>query len=704
MTDEQMTNYITSYGDRIAVLSFCQQSTLIAEKDTLLQNLRDKIGARKMRSRTKRAVCSTSGLFQMQGVEMARGRSKAAGRTLRKIEIGWLHFHIDEYQQVRTRNGGGTRHATVDKSTTVSQILEMGKELFFPDGTSTKGVIEDFLFEVCDFKKNLISLDETVGNLYEKTKLKLLRFYMCTKKEETVQYSSEEDCQSPEQPNDMDSTPTARKGSFGEMEDCDDQTLNHLDSSYNHSGVVDFTDPPHSGSTPRQPQPFSSENSGSVPHMDEGDTVVWNPEEDLIGLDDDSDIVVVTLNYDNTEEVVQDDLSSPFGHGSPILLPSARSLFSPQMQTSNMEAGQTGQDSGLIPPEDSHPSSSGLLPQSVSAGNSENLANHLHVSIRRIKVVEDLLAVFMENNLLNQTLKMEFVNERAIDDAGVSREVYTAFWEQFLEQCEGETERVPRLRPDFCESEWQAIGHIWVKGFLDHGVIPVRLSKAFILACVHGIESVDDDVLIPSFLNYLPLVERSAVEKALQGTMDQGDEEDLLDLFTRMGSHFLPPNENIQQAIETMAHKAILQEPKYILDCFSTSMACVQVELADKKSLLSLYEKKKASGKRLLQLFESANVTLSQREQTTFNHLQRFVKNADEDKAEKILRFCTGSSVICVDKILICFNTETGLNRRPVARTCGATLELPCTYSSYPDFRTEFDNILSSNYFEMDII
>lgn len=308
MTDEQMANYITSYGDRIAVLSFCQQSKLNTEKDTLLQNLRDKIGARKMRSRTKRAVCSTSGLFQMQGLEMARERSKAAGRTSRKIEIGWLHFNIAEYQQVRTRNGGGTRHATVDKSTTVSQILEMGKELFFPDGTSTKGVIEDFLFEVCDFKKNRIPLDETVGNLYEKTKLRLLRFYICTKKEETVQYSSEEECQSPEQPNDMDSTPTASKGSFGEMEDlsdCDDQTLNNQDFSYYRSGVVNFTDSLHSGSTPIEPQPFGSENSRSVPHMDEGDTVVWNPEEDLIGLDDDSDIVVVTLNYDNTEEVVQ---------------------------------------------------------------------------------------------------------------------------------------------------------------------------------------------------------------------------------------------------------------------------------------------------------------------------------------------------------------------------------------------------------------
>lgn len=53
---------------------------------------------------------------------------------------------------------------------------------------------------------------------------------------------------------------------------------------------------------------------------------------------------------------------------------------------------------------------------------------------------------------------MDFVNEKATDDAGVSREVYTAFWEKLLEQCKGETERVPRLRPDFCGAEWQAVG------------------------------------------------------------------------------------------------------------------------------------------------------------------------------------------------------------------------------------------------------
>nr|XP_004562696.3 uncharacterized protein LOC101464921 [Maylandia zebra] len=382
-----------------------------------------------------------------------------------------------------------------------------------------------------------------------------------------------------------------------------------------------------------------------------------------------------------------------------------RSLAMSNMQVIHEGAAQIPQDNGLNSIAKSLPlrSSKQRFPSS-STGNSGSPESPRTVLIRRIKVVEDLLVVFKDKSIMTVTLKMDFVNERGIDDAGVSREVYTAFWEQFVEQCEGETERVPRLRPDFCEAEWQAVGQIWVKGFLDHGVFPVRLSKAFILACIHGIDSVSIDILMTSFLNYVAPVERSAVENALQGTMGESDEEDLLDLFTRMGSNSLPPKNNMQLAIERMAHKAILQEPKYIVDCFSTPMAGLQQKLSDKERVLSLYETKKATGKRVLQLFETTNMVLSQRERITFKYLQHYVKTADETKAEKILRFCTGSSVICVDKILVSFNAETGLRRRPVGHTCDATLHIPCTYSSYPEFRTEFDNILSSNYFEMYVI
>lgn len=97
-----------------------------------------------MKSKTKGALCGTSGVFQKRGEGMARQKNSAGEKTSRKIEIGWLHFGRDKYHQVRTSNGGGTRHATLEKTTTVAQILEMGKDLFFPDGQSTKGQADEF--------------------------------------------------------------------------------------------------------------------------------------------------------------------------------------------------------------------------------------------------------------------------------------------------------------------------------------------------------------------------------------------------------------------------------------------------------------------------------------------------------------------------------------------------------------------------------
>lgn len=84
---------------------------------------------------------SAPGVFQRSGEAMARQRNTSAEKTSRMIEIEWLHYGKNEYQQVRTRNGGGTRHASVQKTTTVAQILEMGKDLFFPEGGSTKLMI-----------------------------------------------------------------------------------------------------------------------------------------------------------------------------------------------------------------------------------------------------------------------------------------------------------------------------------------------------------------------------------------------------------------------------------------------------------------------------------------------------------------------------------------------------------------------------------
>ncbi|XP_034048418.1 uncharacterized protein LOC117529683 [Thalassophryne amazonica] len=598
----------------------------------------------------------------------------------------------------------------------------MAKGLFFPNGNSTKGPVEDFTFTICDFKRNQIPMEDTVGNIYEQTKLRLLRFYLCSKEAEVDEdgvfssevFSEEEDLQAAV--HDV-SDPTgdvlelrSSSDSDNEEQAVDFPVLHPISRKQRTSETVAsqsperlhhlYSTPTHTSHSSKQLQPNDGCSEGfEVLGMDE--TVEWDPE-DHTSRESDDNVVVITLNCDQEYEAQSSQHSELLLKGLHFQL--SDDLYTVQKQSAE-ESVQNVQDNGQLPgPPDLPLDSSSQLSPSSTADNLENSGNSQCISVRRIKVVDDLLSVFMDSKIMNINLKMVIVNEKAVDDDGVSREIYTAFWEQFLDYCEGEDERVPRLRPDFWDSEWQAVGRIWVKGLLDHGVLPVRLCKAFILACIHGIDYVDEDILMLSFLNYLPLVERSAVESALQGTMDDSNEDDLMDLFTRMGSHSLPPKNNFKAAIETMAHKAILQEPKYVIDCFAIPMAQVQQKLSDKTSVLCLYDSKQPTGKRVAQLLETTNVMLSQREQTTFNYLQRYIKNADQSKAGQILRFCTGASVICVSKIMVCFNVETGLNRRPIGHTCGATLEVPCTYSSYPEFRSEFDNILSSDYFEMDIL
>ncbi|KAM9436460.1 uncharacterized protein Hap1MRO34_000881 isoform 2-T3 [Clarias gariepinus] len=181
MKDEQLANYLKCYGDRIAVLAYCRQTRPNYNNQSPLQGVRDKMKVRKLRSKAAQKLFLKSSVSSSHGSLLARPKNTNAEKTARKIEIGWLHFCSNGYQQVRTRNGGGTKRITVAKTVTVEQILEMGKDFFFPDGLSTKGPAEHFIFHVCDFKRNKISMGDTVGQLYEQTKLKMLRFYICTK-------------------------------------------------------------------------------------------------------------------------------------------------------------------------------------------------------------------------------------------------------------------------------------------------------------------------------------------------------------------------------------------------------------------------------------------------------------------------------------------------------------------------------------------
>lgn len=88
-------------------------------------------------------------------------------------------------------------------------------------------------------------------------------------------------------------------------------------------------------------------------------------------------------------------------------------------------------------------------------------------------------------------------------------------------------------------------------------------------------------------------------------------------------------------------------------------------------------------------------------ENQCLQYFKQYIKAQESQKSiQRLLRFLTGTDILCVEKIEVTFTKLIGIERRPIAHTCGPTLELPCTHLSYTciEFRYELDNILQSNH------
>ncbi|XP_061743898.1 uncharacterized protein LOC133543377 [Nerophis ophidion] len=698
MTDKELSKYIERYGDRLALRAFCRQRTVTNEesggaetvKSSLMQKLRDRL-------RTPNTVQGT-----------ATGQKNAAKIT-RRVEMGWLHFESGMYHQVRTRKGGGTRNLSVQKSVTMGELLETGKCLFFANGHSSKGLIEDFEFDICDYSHSPVPREVTVGQLYEQTKLKMLRVYTATKSNNILLLSDESSDMEPTQ-----KTPLKARSRTMKTRSLRNKTrrLNEVDHPESSSDL-DLSPSGSMQQNHEQRRETISQSRSATPEMGNTELLHTQPTEDVgshtqqstrrHGSEDDC---LTPVPSQDADQLLSDVSDSPLNPAIQQSLEDSEVKFGPivgddsDSQDTTLPWNPHDLSSMQHSTFNDGPVSSSCLPASPDPFDKEILI----LKLRRVNIVDDVLNVFMDPKVLNARLRMEFTNEKAMDSDGVSREAYSAFWDHFLDQCEGEDERVPRLRPDYSEKKWQALGRVWLKGYLDHKILPIRLSPAFVLACCKGVSSVDEELLMMSFARFLSENERVSLEKALQGTIDETVEEDLLDVFSRMGSHCLPPKNNLRAAILTMAHKALLQEPKFIIDCFHSSVHNAMPTLITTDNIMEIYESKRPTNKKVAQMIKPSLESLNPQEQTALNHLLRYVRSIDQRKLEIFLRFCTGSTVLCKDTIEVIFNTLCGLSRRPVAHTCGAVLELPCTYITYPEFRKEFDNVLSGDCFTMDIM
>ncbi|KAL3866442.1 hypothetical protein ACJMK2_043738 [Sinanodonta woodiana] len=264
------------------------------------------------------------------------------------------------------------------------------------------------------------------------------------------------------------------------------------------------------------------------------------------------------------------------------------------------------------------------------------------------------------------------------EGVGLLRDIFTEFWESFYSKCcEGADIKVPILRHDMGEEEWKSVGRIICDGWSTLKYFPVQLAQPVLEDAVFGMITVS---LTTTFLGFIPVSERTIIQAALDN-FELVNMNDLLEVLESHECKKLPTPANIQSIIEEIAHKEILQEPRFVIESwrkvFGTNLEIDQNELCD------IFIEKQPTVNKILNALNFPDV-MDCGQQSTANYLKRFVKGLDKKGMENFLLFCTGSNLMS-EKITVEFTRLYGFERRPVAHTCGSILQMPSTYETFSD-------------------
>ena len=139
-------------------------------------------------------------------------------------------------------------------------------------------------------------------------------------------------------------------------------------------------------------------------------------------------------------------------------------------------------------------------------------------SIERMNVYEDVLDLYQEGSIVGECpIFIDFKGELAIDEGGVQRDMYSAFWEQAYKKLfEGATVLTPMIHPQMDMSVFPILGRILSHGYLVAGILPTRIALPTLMSMLLGpATTVAVDTLLDTFLEFISASERQTFKLAL---------------------------------------------------------------------------------------------------------------------------------------------------------------------------------------------
>ena len=599
MNEEQLSSYFEKFDDRIAVKAFCRMQIEMQENagndtDTVIDKLNKKLGS-KHKTVGKDYSPSRSNKYRRMG-------NLNGMKCTRKVEIGWLHCVSKSkqdagYCQVRAKCGGGVRHLQCDENTNMEELKKIASDLFFPEGKSKKGNLDDFAKEMMDFSQKHLPGTETIGHLYDTQKMKTLRLYLATrtKSEDPVDKHLNDDDSLPDIPVPVlhsspvdkcentshdDSTQQLNKGRDPvDMHLNDDDSLPNIPVPVLHSSPVDKCE--------------NTSHDDSTQQLNKG----RDPVDMHLNYDDSLPNIPVPVLHsspvDKCENTSHDDSTQQLNKGrdeTPIsndhLLSHSVSVDETYTLPSILEQNQECFVSSEINDRDAvhifydlydfdDTVQFGTLSPSTTDLNS-TIPLIKQIKLHRGQVFTELLAYMLSGDInenIEVGVSMILPNgseEVAEDSGGVLRDGVSEFWGTFRDKCTlGNSVRVPALRHDMQYEHWKATAQILVMGFKQTGYLPVYLAIPFVAVCLQVDQEhlCNQENLVSAFLNYIPESDKEILQMATRDLSEE-DQDELLDIMASHDVKVLLKQDNIKDVIAEIAHKSLIQSPAYIADAW----------------------------------------------------------------------------------------------------------------------------------------
>ena len=106
-----------------------------------------------------------------------------------------------------------------------------------------------------------------------------------------------------------------------------------------------------------------------------------------------------------------------------------------------------------------------------------------------------------------------------------------------------------------------------------------------------------------SFLAYLSSDERELVNLSLNGKLDKEQENEWLDLLERFNWETVPKAKQVKDVVLEIAHKEVIQTPRYIVDSWSTPFSAFhrfRQQFSSTDCLLEMFARGKPTNKKII--------------------------------------------------------------------------------------------------------